>query len=296
MGHFAPLTWYIVASPSFASFHSSEIGVTTLVAFVAIDPRGPAAFYLASDSRISWRTDRERWDAGRKVFACQSYPHVFGYFGDVLFPSVVLSQVVELIDRGALFDESDTPQDCHAKIVASVKGSFARRQHTPDESFSILHGLRQFAGLRSAFFLWQVSYDKTNRSWADNHLTIPLERSSLVQALGTGAAAIREHVRRWNASEQGGTTRAVYAAFCDALRTGQDGRSGGAPQLVGIYRIGPAKTLAVVHEGIRYFNGLPIPDGVRYKELEWRDELFQRLDGETLEVLTGAQRHSRPVL
>lgn len=75
--------------------------MTAFAAWVGVDQRGPASLYLASDRRISWSGQPFRtWDSGRKVFACSTHPDVFGYVGDVLFPSLVLGQVATLIDSG----------------------------------------------------------------------------------------------------------------------------------------------------------------------------------------------------
>ena len=75
--------------------------MTSFVAWVGVDARGPASIYLASDSRISWvDPDKtfETWDYGRKLFASKKYPEIFGYFGDTLFPSQMLGQVLDLIE------------------------------------------------------------------------------------------------------------------------------------------------------------------------------------------------------
>ncbi|MBS5417512.1 MAG: hypothetical protein KHX58_07315, partial [Coprobacillus sp.] len=46
------------------------------------------------------------------MFASHLYPEIFGYVGDVLFPSIILSQIVEMIDSNILFDKS---MDCNQK-------------------------------------------------------------------------------------------------------------------------------------------------------------------------------------
>jgi hypothetical protein len=194
--------------------------VTTLVAFVAVDGHGPSAFYLASDSRITWGAPHRRWDAGRKLFASVRHPHAFGYSGDVVFPSLVLTQLVELIDTESVFADADTPEEEHSKIATAIQNSFHLRQNTPDESFSILHVSRQGSDEQSAFTLWQLSFDKGTRMWTDQRCEVSAERSSLVLAIGTGTASIRKHERSWRSSAQGGTSRAIYAAFVDSLKAG----------------------------------------------------------------------------
>jgi hypothetical protein len=267
--------------------------MTTLVAFISVDSGGPTAFYLASDSRISWKTGG-RWDAGRKDFACQRYAHSFGYCGDVSFPSLVLSQLVELIDIGSLFAKATSAEECHDRVVTAVKSSFGLRSNAPNEDFNILHVSRQGSSTQSRFTLWNLAYSRRSKILSDNNVEISAEKSGIVAALGTGAAVVHDHDKRWQATDQGSTSRAAYSAFCSALASGGDPRSGAIPQLAGIYRDGPAKSIGVIRDGTRYFCGLPVPDDIGFDSIEWRDELFQRIDGGTMQLVKGAQRHARP--
>lgn len=267
--------------------------MTSLVAFVSIDSHGPTAFYLGSDSRITWKT-HQRWDSGRKVFASRRYPHAFGYCGDVVFPSLALSQVIELIDTEVLFIGANSPDECHLRVTSAIKASFSLRQNAPDSDFEILHVIRDGSSNQSVFKLWKLTYEVSNGSWTDLKIDVASDRSCLVLALGSGANAITRHQRRWQSSEQGETTRAIYSAFCDSLISQEDTRSGGAPQLAGIYRSGPARMIGTVHNSVKYFCGLPVTEEIMSDALEWRDELFQRIDGSTLKLQVGAKRHSRP--
>ena len=85
--------------------------MTMLASWVGVDTHGPASAYIISDSRISWN-ERDNFEHGKKVFAARSYPELFGYAGDVLFPSIVIQQILEMIDNDVLFNR-DTP--CYQK-------------------------------------------------------------------------------------------------------------------------------------------------------------------------------------
>ncbi len=122
--------------------------MTTLIAWISIDQNAPSAFYMASDSRISWGSEWARWDAGRKLFACRSYADMFGYAGDVVFPCLVLGQIAEAIDSQLLFHANDISESRHAKFVSAVQASFDRRHNVPDTDFILLHGSRQLTFLR----------------------------------------------------------------------------------------------------------------------------------------------------
>jgi hypothetical protein len=57
------------------------------------------------------------------------------------------------------------------------------------------------------------------------------------------------------------------------------------------------QAFGIVHDDCRYLHGLPLPSDMEPKgidSIEWRDELFQRINGRTLKILTSAQRHIRP--
>ena len=76
--------------------------MTLLASWIGVDTHGPTSAYMVSDSRISWGLN-SKFDYGRKVFASSQYPEIFGYAGEVIFPSVVLSQLIEMIATGIRF-------------------------------------------------------------------------------------------------------------------------------------------------------------------------------------------------
>jgi hypothetical protein len=273
--------------------------VTTLVSWGAVDQRGPSALYMVSDSRITWGSERQRWDAGRKLFACRIPADIFGYVGEVIFPSLVLGQVIAAADGGLLFGPDDGAAHRHAAVVQTVKASFESRHHAPDYGFAILHGSREAEGISARYRLWQLSYFAAKPGvparWVDEEVSVATQESSLIIALGSGGYVVEKQNDILKIDPQGRTSRSIFWAFCDALRTKADPLSGGAPQLVGLYREGSPQSFGVSYEGRRYYQGLLIQDPTHVSEgVEWRDEKFQRIDGATLELLSGAQRHGRP--
>jgi hypothetical protein len=145
--------------------------------------------------------------------------------------------------------------------------------------------------MASRFRLWRLDWSQA-RGWTDQEIALPTE-SALVLAVGSGADVVTRWDDEWR-RRLGRTSRSVFSAFCDALRSKGDPRTGGAPQLVGLYRTGVAHTFGVISDGRRYVCGLAVPESSAVESLEWRNELFERLDGRTLELLPGAQRQPRP--
>ena len=260
--------------------------MTTLISWIGIDQRGPASLYLASDSRISWGSEHQRWDVGRKLFACRESADIFGYCGDVLFPSLALGQFTETADRN-LIDNAATR---HASLVSVLKLSFQHRHNAPTYDFNILHAAREDEGMGAAFRIWRLTYSASARSWTDDEILLSRSHSGLLAALGSGGSSVEEFDGKLSHTSQGRTSRAVFWAFCDALKSKQDPLSGGAPQLAGLYRKGAPKVFGLSYDGQRYFQGLPLERGIFYN-IEWRDELFQRINAEDLSVVEGAKLH-----
>ena len=215
--------------------------MTTLISWVGIDQRRPTSLYLASDSRISWGSQHHRWDVGRKLFSRKVSADIFGYCGDVLFPSLALGHFAEAVDRELILAPNDNAEARHASLVSVLQLSFQNRHNCRDQDFYILHGARENFGENAAFRIWQLTYLASKGSWTDEEIPLPNSQSALVVALGSGGSTVKEFDGRVRRTAQGGTSRAVFWAFCDALKSGQDPLSGGAPQLMGLDRKNPPK-------------------------------------------------------
>jgi hypothetical protein len=58
------------------------------------------------------------------VFACLHSARLFGYIGDVLFPSMVLGQFVSLADSGAILPTTASAENQFAAVSDIVRNSF----------------------------------------------------------------------------------------------------------------------------------------------------------------------------
>jgi hypothetical protein len=263
--------------------------MTSLLAWVGVDSRSPASCYLASDSRISWEQNTY-FDCGRKLFTCAHSADLFGYCGDVLFPSLLLSQISELIDRQSIAGEAIMR---HAVLLSIAKASFENYPEAQRRAFTILHCARNSTGMSSSFHLWRTDWNPT-ASWSDQEIDLPT-RSALILAVGSGKNAVESDDDLWRRSDVGRTSRAVFSAFCDSLQSGKDRRSGGAPQLAGLYRTGAGENFGTIYRGARFLLGVPMTMvEADLMDVEWRNELFERCDGSSMKRLQDAQRHARP--
>lgn len=267
--------------------------MTSITAWVGVDSRGPSSIYIASDSRISWgKTDS--WNYGRKLFSSMKYPDILGYCGDVLFPSLVLGRVTDLIDSNLLFTAGDAPNAKFEKISHVIKRSFIGYPQKSDIliPFKIVYCTRQNEGMSLSFHMSVLSWAVGN-GWTSEQLTIPA-KSGIVFSSGSGKCYVEKWHERWEKTSQGGTSRAVFGAFCDSIHSDDDKFSGGAAQLVGIYRKGIGEIIGIVKNNECFVFGLPVPECEELEAIEWRNNIFERCDWRTKERLPNAQPHLRP--
>lgn len=269
--------------------------MTTFVAWVGVDSRGAASLNFATDSRISWgKSGKTHWDMARKTFSSSTSPDIFGYVNDVMFPSMILGQIINAIDNGGLFRGNDTCEARFEKVVRHIKSSYNVYPSQQRESFCIFHGSRQGAGLSSEFEINTIAWDKLTSKWTVARISIP-EISSAITVDGSGKSAVSKWSERWNSSSQGGTSRAVFSSFCNAVFSGEDKFTNGAPQLVSLYRKDSGKTIGFFGGGKRFISGMEVLSygNITDEKVEWRNMFFERCDISG-NLIKGAQRHHVP--
>ena len=180
----------------------------------------------------------------------------------------------------------------HQKIETVLKSSFEGLPAQQRRRFTVVYCTRQSLGMQSEFHLTLFTWHPGN-NWVSEKLRIP-DESRVIRSFGSGVDSIERWYSRWNRTRKADTSRSVFAAFCDSLCSGEDSYTGGAPQLVGIYRQWTGQTFGVIYKGERYVHGLPVPPNRQLEVLEWRNTLFERCDWETKERIPQAQRHWRP--
>jgi hypothetical protein len=271
--------------------------MTVVVSWIGVTNQNnedkPSSLYIASDSRISWHNGR--FDNGRKVFAFKNSPDVMAYCGDVMFPSIVLNQVVELADNGLLFDESMDSQAKFEKIQKVVQEQFSlypREINIISGTLKILFASRDE---RYSFKSYLMSWEK-GRQWELEQIDLMNDRRKL-HFYGSGkdefSNRLNDYRRETNLSA--GTSRAIFQCFCDTLSNIKDKSCGGAPQLVGLYNHSNAKNFGVIYNNERYLLGAKIDKSDNLNNVEWRNSLFERCDGITLKISDGAQPQPNPI-
>jgi hypothetical protein len=263
--------------------------MTTLAAWVSVDSEKLSACYLMSDSRITWHNSH--WDAGQKLFVSSRFPDVFGYSGDVQFPTLALRQALDRIDQGLLLAPGASSEARHQSVCQELEAAYhAYPAHRADNS-TILHFSREGSGKHAQFSLWKIEW---SRDSAIRSSSLALPTSSVIgETAGSGWKILVERNEAWKKA-QGRTARGIFSSFCDALESGEDPHSAGPPQLVALYPSFPSRLFGIVWRNQRYLAGSLVPDAAQLDAFEWRNCLFERVDPHTLRRLAGAQPQPRP--
>ena len=264
--------------------------MTLIASWIGVDDKKSgkeiASIYISSDSRYTWGNSR-KYDFGIKVFGSTKFPEIFGFCGDVLFPSIILGQIIPQIDNGILLDNIDNAETKSNKIFSYIRTSLSSYPKTfIGDSFTILHGTR----VGRTFKLFKIFLG------ADKNLQkeeIPLGNiSTKVFSGGSGAREFDQNWRQWESEKHNDfrTSRAVYHCLYKTLKEIKDPRTGGLPQIVGLYRNHNARLFGIVENGKKYIYGKESSEDINSTTIEWRNENFERMNPETLKILEGAQR------
>ncbi len=249
--------------------------------------------YIASDSRIGWvgRSILGAWDVGRKTFAATNQPDIFGYCGDVQFPTMVLSQIVALIDSYLIFDNTVESDERFEKVSSIIKTSYDKYPDRFKNNFTIIYGNRLGEDdVKATFNVYEISWN--NAHWAEKKLIVPSDKSSIIGVYGSGVDVIEKFKNIFGKSDFGiDTSRGIFSAFCSAVESGEDGNSGGKPQTVGLYKIGNSRIFGFESNRSLWVYGLPIDQLFDVEKIEWRNERFERVDARKMAVQADAQRH-----
>jgi hypothetical protein len=270
--------------------------MTLLVSWVGVDTHGISSAYIATDSRITWGND-VLFDYGRKVFAFQNSPDILGYCGDVLFPTMVLSQIADMANHGLLFHEEASCKErfeiITEKLILQFKEYPKLVEHITAPSLQVIHISRDLKD--NKIFECRLIQWSRKSGWSGKKIPLP-SISNIVISLGSGAKEFSDNYERYEASHYSGTSRSVFHCFCDTLINTKNKQCGGAPQLIGIYRkpLSHSITYGIINNRKRFFLGMPITKGIDFSKIEWRNDLFELCDGRTMKRLDQAQPQPDP--
>lgn len=264
--------------------------MTLIVSWIGVDDKKDgksiASIYFASDSRYSWGNEG-KYDYGIKVFGSSRHPEIFGFCGDVLFPSIVLGQMISQIDLGLLIQDADSGELKNKKVFNFIKSSFEKYPKDKIvETFTILHATR----INKNFKCYRTFYN-SDKKLDNKEIELP-NISTKIYCGGSGESDFNKNWLEWNKSKHNNfrTSRGVYHCLNKTLRETKDPKTGGLPQIVGLYRNKNARLFGIIANNKKYIYGKESFDDINSTKIEWRNENFERMNPETLKILEGAQR------
>lgn len=265
--------------------------MTLIISWIGVDDKKDgketSSIYIASDSRYTWG-NAEKFDYGIKVFGSSKHPEIFGYCGDVLFPSTILGQIIPQIDNGILIGLNDGAEIKNQRVFEFMKSSLVTypKDFLADNSFTILHATR----FNNEFKLFKTTFGK-DKTLKNKEVKLP-KISTKVFSGGSGKTEFNNNWEKWENSKHNNyrTSRAVYHCLSETLKDIKDPRTGGLPQIVGLYRIENMRLFGIVEDEKKYIYGKESSENINSKSIEWRNNDFERIDPETLKIFEGAQR------
>lgn len=280
--------------------------MTSIISWSGADSHGTSSMYFASDSRISWdKTGKVAIDAVPKVMASTTQPEIFGFTGYVLLPYIALSQACTAIDCGLRGQEAEESADSKREWLSSRITKLARSHPKGTQyAFTVLYGIRTGSDVyisrkgkeppvhshdkpKARFDLYLLNWDGQSDNIEHKRYPASQTKSSILKLSGTGEESIKSAGKMWEESSSNGTSRTMFSSLCQSLKSCEDPQSGGAPQLVGMYRKGTARIFGVVTTAGPFFQGVRLEDPPG-AAVEWRDELLRRVDS-TGALIVGAK-------
>lgn len=276
--------------------------MTMIVGWVAVDQRSPASAYIASDSRFTWGgLSHPEFDYGRKVFACKNNADIFVYCGDVLFSSIALGRVVEMADSGLLFEYNSISNLRYDVIKHHLQKLFSTYpSNVLGDNIQIYHISRD---LNSQFHFYSYYYSKAS-GWRNSEITTDLSKSGVIFTAGIGKNQFDELYNKYQTGPNSDTSRNVFQCFCDCLQNKKPVMCGGAPQLVGLYRVANnakksicnGMNYGIIWNGSRYYLGSEIDKPEKHDTIRWYNNCFEICDCETMQRKQDAMIQPNPLL
>jgi hypothetical protein len=271
--------------------------MTLLAAWVGVDSKenGPkvCSLYIATDSRLTWNQGT-RYDMGAKIFGMKNHPDIFGFCGDVLFPTIILKQLTDEGDANILFATNASADEKFTVIKTRISNAIKTYPKSQTAgSFVIIYGSRDE---QKNFHCYKLTWSSVaGFSTGDGKITMPAY-SFVIAVEGSGASEFMERFTfEYDLSKENNyrTSRSVYHCFTETLDKIKDHACGGAPQIVGLYRVKNARFFGIIRKAQRFFMGQTVPYSENLKFVEWRNDLFERCDPENIQILETAQRQPR---
>jgi hypothetical protein len=250
--------------------------MTLVAAWYEMDTHSTSSAYIASDSRVFW-SDGIYYDSCRKTFFSEKYPELVAYCGDVLFPALLISSILETIDKGMIFNSNDNAINRFKKFKKFLFNEFHKYpKNKVGNSFELFYINKDTTNsIYPNFYSYEISWNK-ERGFKSKILKSP-QQPGIIHVMGSGATEFNCKINEINKFKNKLTARKIYQCFAHLMLEIKDPHCGGAPQLVGLYRKSNTNgfSFGIIHNRKRYYNGLAIGKIINSDKLEWRNKHFK---------------------
>lgn len=258
--------------------------MSTVVAWGADEGRGKlGSCYLASDSRISAGSS---WDYGQKVFALKD-GGILAYVGNVLFPTQILSQLIDLINRGIVYENND----CNDHKADKTLNYIIDAMH---DFFQELKGTKIIIIFvrEKQFDLYEINLYAKQMNKIEIEPGNPYVYGSGSKSFFESYALVRkkDHSAIYdNVLDESKLSRYIFQSLVHSVNSGKDPYSGGNIQIVGLYRNGTAQPFGFVSNYKKYLYGLEVYNTHLLSLIDWRNEKFERIKPDNMMLQEGGQ-------
>ncbi|WP_124920233.1 hypothetical protein [Burkholderia stagnalis] len=134
---------------------------------------------------------------------------------------------------------------------------------------------------KSTFNLCSLSWTESDGKVQATYFPVEHTKPSMVVAFdGSGHRSVKYWQDEWSkATPDLHYTRHFFSAFCDSIWSGDDGFSGGVPQVAVIRRTKNGQAIGFVNETGTYLKGRPLA-APHPADLEFVNENYQFVDGQ----------------
>lgn len=262
--------------------------MTSIIVWRSMDNRQTTAINFASDSRFSWGSSK-RWNSGQKLFKCTKFPEIFGYCGDILLATQLITKLTHLIDLEIIYKNKDSIDLKVENIKKFIEDTLKECPSQVMNECTILYAVQDH---KKIFYCYK--FKVSSSSSEVESLNLDGDSNLLISTGSGGKEFVKYYNKKYKNSDIGGLSRSYFIAFCEFIKSGKDQYTGGGPQLMSIYGRKP-RLFGISIDNERYINGSKITsETYNFQKLEWRNKNFERLDGFDQLRLVGAQIQPDP--
>lgn len=250
--------------------------MTTIASFATISHHYKK-LYLMSDSRITWPINGlPTFDNSTKIFPLKDGSDVFAYCGDSLFSLSVLSRIKTQLESYYDYVKSNNVDWKMEKVKAFLNMSLS---HYPKDHLTQNIEITHFMAVENEFYGFRYCFNhETKKPFKEEKINVP-NQTGFVDASGSGAADFRIQLTK-QFNNYGQHAYSIFYTFYEFIKSGNDPKTGGAPQIVQLGSDGKIKLIGIYSDGEINVLGESNEFWKNEYSIEIRSKFFELVDSE----------------